>query len=154
MHHPRWPQGPRPSIDEPLATHSWLLSSPMELTRLRMRLRDYIFPADPRGEIRNDEQDRLLLAVEELASNSLRHGRPPVSATLTIAADGWLIDVTDGATDHAPTPALDREPSRGGLGLPLIAELCTAHGWYTEAACKHVWAFLARTPAQLPDQEG
>lgn len=122
------------------------MSSPSELTHLRIRLRDEIFPADPLGPIQDDDVDRLLLAVEELASNSLRHGRPPVTITLTSTADGWLIDVTDTATDRPPTPALDRDPSHGGLGLPLIAQLCTAHGWYAEAAaCKHVWAFLART---------
>ena len=145
MHHPFWPEGPRPSIDGAFATQQWPLSAPAELTRLRMRLRDEILPSDAHGPFDDDDVDRLLLAVEELASNSLRHGRPPVTITLTSTAHGWLIDVTDTAIDRAPTPALDRDPSHGGLGLPLVAELCSAHGWYAEAtSCKHVWAFLAR----------
>jgi hypothetical protein len=37
-----------------------------------------------------------------------------------------------------------RDPSEGGLGLYLIAELATAHGWYVRDRTKHVWAVLPR----------
>ena len=42
-----------------------------------------------------------------------------------------------------PAPAVNRDPSEGGLGLYLIAELATDHGWYVTAGAKHVWAVLA-----------
>ena len=43
----------------------------------------------------------LLLAYEELTSNAIRHGRLPVIMVTTMA-DGWLIDVVDGAAECAP----------------------------------------------------
>ena len=145
MHQPLWPQRTRPGIDRPLASSNWPLSTLAELTQLRMRLRDELQAIDAGGPVDGDDVDRLLLAVEELASNSLNHGRPPVTVTLSSSAEGWLIDVTDTAADRPPTPAVDRDPAHGGLGLALVAQLSTAHGWYTEAAaCKHVWAFVAR----------
>jgi anti-sigma regulatory factor (Ser/Thr protein kinase) len=145
VHQPLWPEGPRPGIDRPLTFSNWPLSSLAELTHLRMRLRDELQAVDAGGPVDGDDVDRLLLAVEELASNSLKYGRPPVTVTLSSFAEGWLIDVTDTAADRPPTPAVDRDPAYGGLGLALVAQLSTAHGWYTEAAaCKHVWAFLAR----------
>lgn len=148
VHHAVWREAPPPTIDRPGATRGWPLSTPGELTRLRMRLRDQILAPNGHRPAHEDDLDRLLLAFEELASNGLRHGQPPVTVTVTTAADGWLIDVTDAATDRAPTPDLDRDPSLGGLGLPLIARLCTSCGWFTDANCKHVWAFITHpTPA-------
>jgi hypothetical protein len=41
-------------------------------------------------------------------------------------------------------PAVDRDPSEGGLGLHLIVELSSEHGWYVSGECKHVWALLPR----------
>ena len=56
--------------------------------------------------------------------------------------DAWLIEVRDGAPGTPPSPAVGRDPSEGGLGLYLIAELATDHGWYVTAGAKHVWAVL------------
>jgi hypothetical protein len=52
--------------------------------------------------------------------------------------------VTHAAASAPPTPAVGRDPSEGGLGLYLIAELATAHGWYVRDDAKHVWALLPR----------
>lgn len=87
-----------------------------------------------------DDVERLLLAFEELASNGLRHGGAPVRAAVTRTADGWLIDVTDAVADRVPTPAVDRDPAHGGLGLYLVARLGAAHGWWRQPDHKHVWA--------------
>jgi two-component sensor histidine kinase len=90
-----------------------------------------------------DDVDRLLLTFEELASNGLRHGRPPVRVTVSQDDDGWLVDVTDAATERNPVPAVNRDPAHGGLGLYLVARLSAAHGWWDEAGRrKHVWAFV------------
>jgi len=43
-----------------------------------------------------------------------------------------------------PRPAVGRDPSEGGLGLYLIAELATDHGWYVTDGVKYVWALLPR----------
>jgi hypothetical protein len=58
-------------------------------------------------------------------------------------AGAWLVEVRDGAPDTPPTPAVGRDPSEGGLGLYLVAELATDHGWYVTGRTKHVWAVLA-----------
>jgi hypothetical protein len=44
-----------------------------------------------------------------------------------------------------PTPAVGRDPAKGGLGLYLVARLSVAHGWYVDEGCKHVWACLPTT---------
>jgi signal transduction histidine kinase len=77
-----------------------------------------------------------------MASNALRHGGGRVRATVRPLADAWLIEVRDDAPHTPPTPAVGRDPSEGGLGLYLIAELATDHGWYVTAEAKHVWAVL------------
>ena len=66
-----------------------------------------------------------------------------VAASVRLTDDAYLIEVSDQATDSPPTPAVDRDPSEGGLGLYLIAELASDHGWYVSAGAKHVWAVLA-----------
>jgi anti-sigma regulatory factor (Ser/Thr protein kinase) len=87
-----------------------------------------------------DDGERLLLVVEELVSNALRHGRPPVHVSITAAHLGWLVAVSDVATDRPPLPALYRDPARGGMGLSLVARLCACHGWAVEDDVKSVWA--------------
>jgi hypothetical protein len=52
--------------------------------------------------------------------------------------------VSDAAASSPPTPAIGRDPSEGGLGLYLIAELASDHGWYVRGGAKHVWALLPR----------
>lgn len=91
-----------------------------------------------------EDVERLLLAYEELASNGLRHGRPPVQVTVDATSAGWLIVVTDAGVDEPPSPAVDRDPSQGGLGLYLVARLCTAHGWTVDEGRKHVWACITK----------
>jgi hypothetical protein len=120
--------------------------SPAQLSAARAQLRavvsDTIAPTGPSV----DDVDRLLLAFEELASNGLRHGRPPVQAEVVGTASGWVLDVSDGAVDEPPMPAVDRDAARGGLGLYLIARIAAAHGWGVANGRKHVWARIDFTP--------
>ena len=53
-------------------------------------------------------------------------------ATVRQTADAYLIEVSDQAAAGPPSPAVGRDPSEGGLGLYLIAEMATQHGWYVE----------------------
>jgi anti-sigma regulatory factor (Ser/Thr protein kinase) len=116
--------------------------------RLRAALADGGLPAGA------DDGERLLLAVEELASNGLRHGRPPVDVTITAAGLGWVLEVSDGATARPPTPAIGRDPALGGMGLGLVARLSRAHGWAVEGDRKTVWAHIGyRTPPAPPPHE-
>ena len=65
-------------------------------------------------------------------------------AVVGTTGDAYLIEVSDEAAAAPPAPAIGRDPSEGGLGLYLIAELSTEHGWYVSGDCKHVWALLPR----------
>lgn len=120
----------------------WDLRNAGDLTASRRQLHaETSASGESHGHL-DEGLERLLLAYEELSSNGLRHGQAPVHASVTAFADGWLIDVTDNAVERSPTPAMDRDPAFGGLGLHLISELSTAHGWTVEGGRKHVWALI------------
>ena len=131
----------------------WTLADVTELRRqLRAGLADGARPRDAD----DDDMGKLLLIFEELTSNGLRHGRAPVRVAVTTTDSGWLIDVSDAATDCPPMPAVGRDPADGGLGLHLVARLSAAYGWAVQADRKHVWARIdfARqaqpAPASVP----
>jgi two-component sensor histidine kinase len=90
--------------------------------------------------------DTLLLAVDELASNGLRHGGPPVSVTVARTSGGLLLDIVDGDPRNGPVPAVDRDPALGGMGLPMVTRVTDARGWTTTGERKHVWAHLPTDP--------
>jgi anti-sigma regulatory factor (Ser/Thr protein kinase) len=138
-----WPLRPLP--DGRGEVWRWELRAVAELPSARAGLRSRLdgvgFSADPEDHA----ADRLVLAFDELASNALRHGVSPVVATVIAGSGGWLLDVSDRALDAMPTPAVGRDPAKGGLGLYLVARLSVAHGWYVDEGCKHVWACLPTT---------
>ena len=136
-----------PSASPPPATKvvAWELHDVVELPRVRAEVRRHAAgtapPDDPRAA---DLHDQLVLALDEMASNALRHGGGRVRAAVGQTGDAYLIEVSDQAPGAPPTPAVGRDPSEGGLGLYLIAELASDHGWYVRDGAKHVWALLPR----------
>jgi anti-sigma regulatory factor (Ser/Thr protein kinase) len=146
-----WPQSPMPQTQG--TAWQWRITTLRQLSTLRADLRTRLRSAgcdDSSGDDGIPVRDRILLAVDELASNALRHGAEPVHARVMATTDGWLIDISDGATDQGPHPAMGRDPAMGGMGLRLVAELTTGHGWAVIAGRKHVWASLAPRH-DLPD---
>lgn len=137
---PIWPSASPPHGTPGLR---WALSNVAELPRVRAELRRYA-TADPAGPMDPDLLDQLILALDEMASNALRHGGGSVVAAVRLTGDAYLVEVSDSATTAPPAPAVGRDPSEGGLGLYLIAELATQHGWYVSDGHKHVWALLPR----------
>lgn len=138
-----WPSAVPPPGRQALV---WNLSDLSQLPGMRAEVRRHVTAADPEGGAHvNDLRDRLVLALDEMASNALRHGGGRVRASVRTTDDAWLLEVTDQAAHRPPAPAVGRDPSEGGLGLYLIAELALRHGWYVEGGCKHVWALLPRT---------
>jgi anti-sigma regulatory factor (Ser/Thr protein kinase) len=140
---PSWPSAVPPPGRETLV---WDLSDLSQLPGVRAQVRHHVTARDATdtaspADLR-DLRDRLILALDEMASNALRHGGGRVRASVRTTEDAWLLEVSDQASTRPPAPAIGRDPSEGGLGLYLIAELATAHGWYVEGGCKHVWALL------------
>ena len=137
---PIWPSATPPQAEPRL---SWELREVSELPRVRAELRRHA-TAEAGSTGDPDLLDQLVLALDEMASNALRHGGGDGSAAVRMTDDAYLIEVSDRAASAPPTPAVDRDPSEGGLGLYLIAELATGHGWYVSDGSKHVWALLPR----------
>ena len=137
-----WPSATPPPVSAPVpgSELSWEIHALTALPRVRADLRRYTVRNGSRADVR----DHLILALDEMASNALRHGGTPVVATVQETEDAYLVEVADAAPAAPPTPAVDRDPSEGGLGLYLIAELAAAHGWYVSGGTKHVWALLPR----------
>jgi len=136
-----WGQQPPPQLEaDPPAVWTAEPIVPADLTALRVQLRAELTDGSCPAGAGEDDIEQLLLAFEELASNGLRHGRPPVRVTVTTTGSGWVLEVSDGAPDRPPTPAIGRDPATGGLGLYLVAGLSTSHGWAVDAGRKRVWA--------------
>jgi anti-sigma regulatory factor (Ser/Thr protein kinase) len=135
-----WRRQPLPQAD-PARSRVWQGSptTPADLTALRGRLRAGVLSGEEPYGATEEDLERLLLIVEELGSNGLRHGRPPVEVTVTEIATGWLVQVCDRAVDRPPAPAVGRDAAHGGLGLYLVARLCAAHGWDVSGGLKYVW---------------
>jgi anti-sigma regulatory factor (Ser/Thr protein kinase) len=137
-----WPSATPPAAED---GQSWELSDLTQLPRVRAEARRHAATTALRSDtVGKDLRDQLVLALDEMASNALRHGGGSVRAGIRLTADSYLIEVTDAATSSPPAPAVGRDPSEGGLGLYLIAELSTAHGWYRRSDVKVVWALLPR----------
>ena len=119
------------------------LSSLAELPRLRSRLRSSLTGhATVVHSDRDHWSERLVLVADELTSNALRHGGAPAATALCRMGDTWLITVSDASTDVPPTPAQGRDPSLGGFGLYLVADLSIRHGWCVHGGTKTVWAIV------------
>jgi anti-sigma regulatory factor (Ser/Thr protein kinase) len=139
---PAWPSAAPPPASEALG---WELSDIAELPRVRAELRRFVTAEYPDAPPPLAELlDQLVLALDEMASNALRHGGGGVRAAVRTTPTSWLIEVCDRNHSRPPTPAVGRDPSEGGLGLYLIADLASEHGWYVRDGCKHVWALLPR----------
>jgi anti-sigma regulatory factor (Ser/Thr protein kinase) len=117
-----WPSASPPPAAPAL---TWNLRDVAELPAVRAQLRRHRV-ADASDA---DALDQLVLALDEMASNALRHGGGEVRATVRLTDDAFLIEVSDQAASAPPMPAVGRDPSEGGLGLYLIAEMATEHGW-------------------------
>jgi signal transduction histidine kinase len=123
----------------------WEPTASADLTASRLQLAAALHGRSRPTVAEEGAVERLLLAFEELASNALRHGRPPVRVEVTAADGFWLLDVSDAAVDQPPTPAVGRDAAHGGMGLYLVASICTAHGWFAEQGRKHAWGCIDYT---------
>lgn len=135
-----WPQSPVPSVSGDV--WHWQLEAMHVVSRVRSDLRARVAHPSVSTTSTEDARDGLLLVFEELASNALRHGGGAVRALVVASDEGWLLDLSDEAPDRPPVPAVDRDPSLGGMGLHLVAQLSVDYGWECRPGRKHVWARL------------
>ena len=140
-----WGQRPRAESGSAHEIERWGPAGLADVTADRRRLSAALHGGARPPDADEGSVERLLLAYEELTSNALRHGRPPVEVTVASNNTCWLLEVSDGAVDRPPSPAIDRDPAGGGLGLYMVADLCGAHGWATDGHRKVVWARIDHT---------
>ncbi|TFV89604.1 ATP-binding protein [Blastococcus sp. CT_GayMR16] len=125
----------------------WQLSGHLQLSAMRRDARGLLGSSvgpGPWNDAQDEAIERAVLALDELASNALRHGRSPISAELFDRGETWLIVVTDGATAELPVPAVGRPGDLGGFGLYVVADLAVAHGIDVRGDHKCVWAELPK----------
>jgi sigma-B regulation protein RsbU (phosphoserine phosphatase) len=129
----------------------WEPATSADLTAHRLQLAAALRGGSRPAVAEEGAVERLLLAFEELVSNAIRHGRQPVRVEVTAADGFWLLDVSDAAVDQPPTPAVGRDAAYGGMGLYLVASICTAHGWLVDRGRKHLWGCIDYTRIEARD---
>ncbi|MBU8858554.1 MULTISPECIES: ATP-binding protein [unclassified Micromonospora] len=137
----------RTSPPPPQATEleQWVLDSPEDLRELRASLRDAL---NRHGLVQGEDLDEVphlvVLVATELASNALRHGRPPTIVTLLATDDRFLLDVADHDVRTVPELSDVRPMDSGGRGLFLAQSVSLDVGWYATEKTKNIWASFSR----------
>ncbi|MGC4893705.1 ATP-binding protein [Micromonospora sp. DT31] len=137
----------RTSPPPPQATEldQWVLDSPEDLHALRASLRDAL---NRHGLVQGEDLDEVphlvVLVATELASNALRHARPPTIVTLLAADDLFLLDVADHDVGTVPELTDISPTDSGGRGLFLAQSVSLDVGWYATGGTKNIWASFPR----------
>ncbi|MFC0097732.1 ATP-binding protein [Micromonospora marina] len=137
----------RTSPPPPQATEleQWVLDSPEDLRGLRASLREAL---NRHGLVQGEHLDEVphlvVLVATELASNALRHGRPPTIITLLATDDRFLLDVADHDVRSVPELSDIRPTDSGGRGLFLAQSVSLDVGWYATEKTKNIWASFSR----------
>ena len=130
----------------------WRPVTPAQVTAARLQLGAVLHDGARPPDVAEEGVQRLLLVFEELVSNAVRHGRHPVDVEITDSGHSWLLEVRDAAGDRPPTPDVGRDAALGGLGLPLVAQICSSNGWTTVEGRKIVWAAVDHAPSNHPGE--
>lgn len=120
---------------------TWTLYQTRQLASVRRDVRNRLSRVD--DDVAEDAREQIVMVLDELATNALRHGSPPAVVRLCEHADGWLVVVSDGAPDRLPTPAINRPAEQGGMGLYLVADMTVQHGTAQAQGRKSVWALIS-----------
>ncbi|MFI7648933.1 ATP-binding protein [Micromonospora sp. NPDC049460] len=124
----------------------WTLSEGADLRGLRASLHEEL-TGDVLGEGETLEEvpELVVLIATELATNALRHGRPPTIVRLLATDDHLVLDVADHDLGSLPELADTQPEGAGGRGLQLARALSLDVGWYATGTTKNIWASFPRT---------
>ncbi len=130
-----------PPPPEARELHLWILNTGDELRELRASLNKALLDhgSVPHAGL-SDVAERLVLVATELATNAIRHGRPPTKVRLLCTPQEFVLDVADHDLGSVPELADTRPAGAGGRGLQLALSLSLQVGWYATAGTKHIWA--------------
>jgi anti-sigma regulatory factor (Ser/Thr protein kinase) len=127
---------------------TWSPGHLSDLSAVRREFRAWIADAtDDSPRPRENRIEESVLALDELMSNALRHGRSPVEVEVCTSEGGVLLKVVDHAVEDPPQPTSTRDPSDGGMGLGMIADFAVDCGWYAPGDQKVVWAVMPSSEA-------
>ena len=120
----------------------WVLDTVAELDGFRQELREEINnrAGERAGRVLGHVAHDLVLVASELATNAIRHGRPPTIVELLQDEDDFLLTVADHDLGSEPHIAGARAPGEGGFGLQIARRLSRAVGWYRTDTVKVIWA--------------
>jgi hypothetical protein len=126
--------------------HAWVLNTTAELRMLRANLYEAL-TGNPlvAGESLDDIPERVVLVATELATNGIRHGRPPTVIRLLCTDDEFVLDVADDDLENLPELVDARPADGGGRGLLIARSFSLDVGWYATGSTKHIWASFPRT---------
>ena len=112
------------------------LASEIGSARLgRQAVRDVLIDCDP------EFVDRAVILTDELVTNAIRHGRPPIVLMLSGNADTLDVGVCDAGAGVPGGQAVEWTEERG-RGLMIVAALSDEWGVCTRRPGKCVWFHL------------
>ena len=127
-----------------VAVRRWVLDTVTELAGFRQQLREEINARSglPAAQALGTVAHDLVLVASELATNGIRHGRPPTIVELRQDDQEFLLTVADHDLGSEPRIAGERPPGEGGFGLQIARRLARDVGWYRTDTVKVIWAIL------------
>jgi anti-sigma regulatory factor (Ser/Thr protein kinase) len=87
-----------------------------------------------------------VLAVSELVTNAVVHGRPPISLHVDVTTTDLLVSVSDGLPAAVVRPDIAGADATTGRGLAIVAAVTGDWGWDDDRGGKRIWFTLARGP--------
>jgi anti-sigma regulatory factor (Ser/Thr protein kinase) len=100
-----------------------------------------------------DVVDNVRLAVSEVVSNALLHGRPPVTLHAHVTGDALRIEVADGHTGTG-TPQHPSASATSGRGLAIVDTVVDRWGFESRHEGKAIWMEFDLVAVQDREGEG